>query len=102
MSSSSSAQTSEPSPNAIPDTRLESTTPSAPQPDKLDLVLEAIEHPSVSMEARLSAMTNDISFLRDDHHKLTNKVVEGEKQMTTLQSIVKDNQRTIQELRDWD
>lgn len=64
--------------------------------DKLDQVLAAIDLSRVSMEERLGTLTTDISLIRDDHRKLADRVVEGEKIVADLQPTVKAQQTTLQ------
>ncbi|KAJ1141796.1 hypothetical protein NDU88_008124 [Pleurodeles waltl] len=77
-------------PSTHPDTHQSAGTFS--DSDKLDLVLAAIEHSRVIMEAWFGSLVAEISFLRDNHRKLADKVVESEKSIAALQPITTDHQ----------
>ncbi|KAJ1138839.1 hypothetical protein NDU88_005220 [Pleurodeles waltl] len=52
------------------------------------------------METRLESLATELSFLRDNHHKLKEKVSVGEKTLATLQLLAADNQTAIQDLQE--
>ncbi|KAJ1118398.1 hypothetical protein NDU88_006589 [Pleurodeles waltl] len=87
-------------PSVIPDTPLLELTPPLSMWDKVDIVLGAIEHSWVSMETRLGTLVTELSFLHDNHCKLSGKVSEGEIALTTLHPLATDNQYAIRNLQE--
>ncbi|KAJ1202770.1 hypothetical protein NDU88_006566 [Pleurodeles waltl] len=90
---------SEKTPTIIQDTQLLDATPQLSTSDNLDKVLATFEHSRASLENKLGSLVTEMSFLHNDHHKLAENVLYGEKTLATLQPLANDNQGAIRELQ---
>ncbi|KAJ1202341.1 hypothetical protein NDU88_006141 [Pleurodeles waltl] len=52
---------------------------------KLDLILQEIRESRAAMETQLGTLAADISIIRDEHHKLTDRVHTTEKTLVTIE-----------------
>lgn len=85
-------------PHPKPGAKLATTPPDLSISEKLDRVLVAIELSRASMEELLGTLTTDISFIKNDHRKLADRVNEGGKIMADLQPKVKEQQTTMRDV----
>ncbi|XP_069068396.1 vomeronasal type-2 receptor 26-like [Pleurodeles waltl] len=79
--------------DCVPPTRAEQSG------DKLDLILQEIQDSRVIMEQRLGAITTDLNLLKDDQHKLADRVKSTEQVLATLLSAQSEYNSMLTQLR---
>ncbi|KAJ1157356.1 hypothetical protein NDU88_010069 [Pleurodeles waltl] len=74
---------------------------------KLDLILQEIRDTTVIMDQKLGAITSDLNLLKDDQHKLTERVKSREQALVTLQpaqteqvSMLKQLHKHVEQLQE--
>ncbi|KAJ1186496.1 hypothetical protein NDU88_003277 [Pleurodeles waltl] len=70
-----------------------------PARDNIDLILEEICDSRVIMKQKLGAITLDLNLLRDDHHKLAQRVKSTEQALSTFQPAQTEHDSMWKELR---
>ena len=78
------------------------STPIAPHPseDKLDRILAAVEHTRECLESKIDTVAANLSLLRDDHKKLSERVTATERSLSEFQPTSKELQSQLHELTD--
>ena len=71
-----------------------------PAEDKLDKILQAIDHTRERLETKIDAVTVGLSLLRDDHRKLTDRVTLNERAIGELQPSLRVTHDQLAELTD--
>ncbi|KAJ1157887.1 hypothetical protein NDU88_010584 [Pleurodeles waltl] len=88
-------------PLTVPETPLPDNPQNNLQPldDKLNKVFATIKSSCLSMESTVGTLMTKHGFLRDDHCKLSDRMVEGEKEMVVLQPQMSVAQQTLSNLQ---
>ncbi|KAJ1213688.1 hypothetical protein NDU88_001320 [Pleurodeles waltl] len=67
--------------------------------DKMDLILQEIRESRAAMETQLGTLAADISIIRDEHHKLADRVHTTEKTLATLEPSMDEQVSITGQLR---
>ncbi|KAJ1165275.1 hypothetical protein NDU88_005703 [Pleurodeles waltl] len=71
---------------------------SAPPQDKLDLIFQVIHESRLAIEQKMGALTTDISFLKNEHRKLVDKVKTNETKLAILEPTIEVHATHINKL----